>query len=223
MRKLLVLFLLFLASSAMAQYVPNTHWPYVYENFVDGTIYFSNNQKSSAKLNIHLWGNVLHYVSKDSKIFESSDKDVIRVEIGNDAYMYGDHKLMQIIAEKTNCVLLKLTKADFDSMFSGSGAYGSSLNSSATKDVSSMDLGGMDKPELGKMLEEKKDGREIPLQYQYYYIIKGKLVDASKKDVSLLLDKNEIQEFDKFLKTNNIKWKKESSMIDVLNFLQTIN
>jgi hypothetical protein len=218
MKRILFISLLFLATSAMAQFAPNTHWPYVYENFTEGTIYFTNNQKSTTQLNIHLWGNVLHYVNTDNKIFESADKDVIRVEIGKDAYMYGDHKLMQIIAEKNDCVLLKLEKADFDSMFSGTGAYGSSLNSSAVKDVSSLDLGGMNQPELGKMLLSKHDGREIPISYKYYYNYKGRLVDAGKKEVASLFDDAKKQEFEKFLKTNNIKWKKESSMIKVLDF-----
>lgn len=220
MRKIVVsLLMLIAATTAMAQqYVPNTHWPYVYENFQPGTIFFSDNTKSSADLNIHLWGNVLHYVNKDGKIYQSDDKNVVRVEIGNDAYMYGDHKMMQIVDAKGNAVLVKLAKADFDSMFAGTGAYGGSLNSSASKDLSSLDLGGMNQPELGKMLEAKKDGREINCSYPYYFIIGGKLVEATNKGVASALDADKTKQFESFVKSNKIKWRKEDSLKTVLNF-----
>lgn len=219
MRKVFVFLLMFMATAATAQqYVPNTHWPYAFESFRPGTIFFSDNTKSSANLNIHLWGNVLHYVNKDGKIYESSDKNVVRVEIGEDAFMYGNHKLMQIVESKKDAVLVKLLKADFDSMFAGTGAYGGSLTTSATKDVSSLDLGGMNNPELGKMLEEKKDGRDISCSFQYFFIINGKLIEANKKDVLSLLDADKAKQFESFAKTNKIKWRKEDGLKTVLNF-----
>ena len=201
------------------QYHPNTHWPYLLQNFEQGTIYFSNNQKSEAKLNVHLWGNVLHYIHQEGKIFESPDKDVVRVEIGDRAFLFGDHKLMQIVGDKQNKVLLKLTTGDFDSMFSGTGAYGASLSTSATRDLSSLDLGGLDKPDLGKMLQNKEDGREIPLKVNYFFLIDGTLVDASKKGMDSYLEESKKAAWSSFLKANKIKWKSEEGLLKVLDFL----
>lgn len=205
-------------TSVQGQFHPNTRWPYLYENFTKGTIYFSGNQKSEATLNIHLWGNILHYITQDGKIFESSDKDVVRVEIGNDAYLFGDHKLMKVIGQKEQNLVLKLTRGDFDSMFSGTGAYGASLSTSATRDLSSLDLGGLDKPELGKMLEERNEGREIPLLTDYYFIINNQVIDANKKAVEEIIGTSNREAWKEFLKKNKIKWKKEDSLINILNF-----
>ena len=71
--------LAFVATTAVhaQKFEPNTKWPYVYENFMPGTIYFEGNEKSSADLNIHLWGNMLHYVKGDGRIYQSDDKKVI--------------------------------------------------------------------------------------------------------------------------------------------------
>lgn len=218
MRKILLMILLGYAVLANAQFAPNTRWPYLYENFTQGTIYFAKNQKSESQLNIHLLGNTLHYITQDGKIFENSDKDVVRVEIGSEAYLFADHKLMQIIAQKGSNALLKLVYGDFDSMTSGSGAYGSSLNSSASRDISSLDLGGLNQPELGKMLQEKNDGSEIPLETSYYFIINGKVIEADKKAVAETIEVSQTESWKKFLKENKIKWKKEDSLISVLGF-----
>lgn len=224
MRKLLsVIVLLGFAVMAHAQkFEPNTKWPYVYEHFTPGTIYFEGNEKSPADMNIHLWGNVLHYVKADGKIYQSDDRKVVRVEIGTDAYLYSDHKLMKLIANEGTNLLVLLTKGDFDAMrSSGGGAYGSSLNSSASRDLSSLgfDLGGLDQPELGLMLQEKKEGRTIPLVYQYFFIIGGQQIEATKKGVGKFLGDAKADAWKQFQKEHKIKWKQEESLKEVLLFL----
>ena len=221
MKKFFAVLLIALATlTANAQsYEPNTKWPYIYENFTDGTIFFEGNKKKECMLNIHLWGNKLHYLNEDQRIFQSEDKGVIRVEIGSDAYIFSDHKLVRIIAADKNNVLVELTSGDFDALFSGTGAYGSSLNSSASRDLSSLDLGGMDSPELGRMLQERSDGREISLKRKFFFIINGKQIEASKKDVEGLLSDEGKKEWNTFLKQNKIKWKNIDSLKQVLSFI----
>lgn len=214
--------LLVTLAAAAQKYEPNTKWPYLYENFTPGTIYFDGNEKSTADMNIHLWGNVLHYVKDDGKIYQSNDQKVIRVEIGSDAYLFSDHKLVRIIATEGTNLLVKLTRGDFDAMRSnGGGAYGSSLNSSATRDLSSLgfDLGGLDQPELGLMLQEKREGRAIPLVEQYFFIIGGQQIEATKKGVEKLVGDARATELAAFLKENKVKWKKEDSLAKVLTFI----
>jgi hypothetical protein len=223
MRKIFSTLILSLCSLAIfAQYEPNTHWPYIYENFTKGTIFMSDNQKSDATLNIHLWGNVLHYVNSDGRIFQTEDKGVVRVEIGSDAYIFSDHHLVKIISTKGTNLLVKQTKADFDRLQTATGAYGADLNSSAVKSLSSLELGGLDKPELGKMLQEKADGTTLVLNDVYYFIIKGLQIEANKKAVEKYLTdskSSKATEWKTFLKQNKIKWKSEDDLINVLNFI----
>lgn len=219
-KKILTLIALALTTlSASAQYEPNTKWPYVYENFTDGTIYFDGNKKTAAKLNIHLLGNVLHYISADGKIFESSDKNVIRVEIGSDVYLFCGKRMMKLCASKGDDALLLLEKGDFDSLVEGTGAYGSSLNSSAARDLSSLDLGGLDKPELGRMLQEKNDGSIISVKPEYYFVINGEQVEATKKGLDKYFKDSKPDEWKAFLKANKIKWKDADSLAKILDFI----
>ena len=225
MKRLFVFFVFMQATllTVMAQkYEPNTKWPYLYEDFIPGTIFFEGNQKSTADMNIHLWGNVLHYVKADGKIYQSDEKNVIRVEIGSDAYIYVDHQLKRIVANEGTNLLVKLTKGDFDAMrSSGGGAYGSSLNSSSSRDLSSLgfDLGGLDHPELGLMLQEKKEGRTIPLVEQYSFIIGDQQIEATKKGVENFVGDTRADALKQFLKENKIKWKSEESLQQLLTFL----
>ena len=223
MRKIIVLLLLVTTALTVSaqKYSPNTKWPYVYENFTEGTIFFEGNKKTKAQLNIHLLGNKLHYLADDGRIFTSDDKDVIRVEIGSDAYIYSDHKLVRIVAvDKTN-LLVELTKADFDALFTSTGAYGASLNSSSSRDLSSLDLGGLENAELGRMLQEKNDGRDIPLKKQYLFILGGKQIEAVKKSVESVLNADGQKEWKDFQKQNKIKWKNEESLRQVLTFISS--
>lgn len=215
--KYIILILLLNSLSVMAQFKPSTKWPYLYENFLQGKVYCGDKVNSDLSLNIHLWGNVLHYISADGKILESTYRNISRVEILDDVYLIADGKLMKLVASKGNNVLLLYTKGDFDSMRSGSGAYGASLNSSATMELSSLDLGGMDKPALAKLQQEKNDGRVIPLTKEYYFIIDNKMVGASKKEMND--NYASVSGWKNFLKENKIKWKKEESLIKVLEFL----
>lgn len=219
-KSLLLLVMLCAVLTTNAQsYEPNTKWPYIYENFKDGFVFFEGNKKTQMQLNIHLWGNKLHYLSDNNRILETKDKGVVRVEIGDDAYIYSDHQLVKILAVDQNNLVVELTKADFDALFTGTGAYGSSLNSSAARDLSSLDLGGMDNPELGRLLQERNDGRELSLKRLYFFIIDGRQIEANKKEVENFLNENGKKEWKAFQKQNKIKWKNEDSLKQVLSFI----
>lgn len=212
--------LLLVVAAAHAKYVPNTKWPYVYEDFTQGTVYSADNQKSEGLLNIHLAGNVLHYVGKDGKVYANDNHRIARVEIGQDAYIVVDNRLMQIVSQKDADVLLKLELADFSQLTQGSGgAYGSSLNSSASNLLSSLDLGGLNRPEHGMMLQEKHDGREIPVSTVYYFAIGGECIEANKGDVMKYAGEERKAELTRFIKEKKVKWKNEDSLKTVLEYL----
>lgn len=218
--RIITLWLCVCTAVALAQeYEPNTRWPYLYEQFTGGSVFFPEGRKDSLQLNIHLMGNVLHYVHKNGKIYQNSDKDIRRVEIGGDVYLPVDGKWMQLMAHREGGELLKLVRADFDVLFTGTGAYGASLNSSATRDLSSLDLGGLNTPELGKMLQERREGKTLPLVNEYFFRIGDQFYPATRKDVEAHLPAARAAEWKSFQKTAKVKWKREESLAGVLEFL----
>ncbi len=215
----LIIMTLWVTFAGARDFDPNTKWPYIYGDFTEGTIYFEGNKKTEAQLNIHLWGNKLHYISESQKILEVPDKGVIRVEIGADAYIFSNHQLVKILSVVDNNLVVEQVKADFDALFTGTGAYGASLNSSSATDLSSLDLGGMNQPEIGLLLQERDEGSSLSVKSVYYLIIDGMQIDATKKSVEKMLTDKQKTEWKAFLKENTIKWKSSDSLAKVLTFI----
>jgi hypothetical protein len=218
----LVLSLFFAIITVQSQtYEPSTKWPYLYENFSNGVIYFSNNTKVNASVNVHLVQSSLHYL-KGELIFQVEPKDLIRVEIGNDAFIYIDNQLSRIVNHQANNLLIIVTKVDFDAMAKPSGAYGMSTSSSATRDLSSLEISGLTNNNHRKMLIEKEEGKSLPLKVDYYFVIDNKTINASKKNMEKELNPELHAKFKIFLKQNKMKWRNEEHLINLLRFLVSI-
>lgn len=68
------------------------------------------------------------------------------------------------------------------------------------------------------MQSEKNEGREIPVITQYYFIIEGRLLEANKGEIAKYVGDSRKQEWKAFLKAQKIKWKREESLMKVLDF-----
>ena len=225
MRKQVLLVMMSVVALVAGAYTPNTKWPYVYENFAEGTLY-SGKDYSVAQFNIHYMGNVLHYISpEDDKIYTAKGNDVDSVVIADKIYMLVDHKdgrkMMEVVAQSGENKAFRLDYVDFDAaMQSGGGAYGSSSNSSATRNLSSLDLGGMNNPKHGLLLQEKNDGKSLVVRSRYYLRIGKFDIEANKKAVEQIVPAEKEEEWKQFLKKNKIKWKKPESLLQVLEFFK---
>lgn len=197
----------------MFAYNPTTKWPYLYPEFQDGNIIFSNNKKTSdIKLNIHLQNATLHYLDGD-KILKSNPTGIVKIEIGSDIFIFMNGELVRVVKEDGMIQLVKLVRADMKALTKGeAGAYGMTTEVSATNDLSSF-------TEIGvQTLQKREDGRELPLIEEYYFIINEKIVEATRKEIEKNLSDGGRTELKTFLKQNKIKWKDESSLIRLLDF-----
>lgn len=216
---ILIVFIAICTNSYAQGYEPNTRWPYLYEEFTPGIVYMVGNMKMNCKLNIHLVGNVVHYVGDDDKIYKMKDEKILRVEIGDDAYIIYHHEMMKMVSVADSLLLLNITRGDFNSMLEGQGAYGSSLNSSATKSLSSLGLGGFGNPDLAQLMDKRYEGEAIPLVDCYYFLLNGTLIDATKKGVLKYFGDNRSAEMKEFFKQNKVKWKDSESLTFLLSFI----
>lgn len=225
MRKQVLLVMMSVVALVAGAYTPNTKWPYVYENFTEGTLYRGKDY-SVAQFNIHYMGNVLHYINpEDDKIYTAKGNDVDSVVIADKTYMLVDHKdgrkMMEVVAQNGENKAFRLDYVDFDAaMQSSGGAYGSSSNSSATRNLSSLDLGGMNNPKHGLLLQEKNDGKSLVVRSRYYLRIGKFDIEANKKAVEQIVPAGKEEEWKQFLKKNKIKWKKPESLLQVLEFFK---
>ncbi len=221
MKRQIILFCLFVfAIFVNAQtFEPTTKWPYLYKDFQSGTIFLSKGTKTTMTVNVHLLKSSLQYL-KDELIYQADSKDVIRVEIGADQFIYIDGELAKILEKNGKNYLLSITKGDFDALTSGTGAYGTSAQSSATTDLSSMEIGGLSNMNHKQLVFEKEDGKILPLKTEYYFVIDGKPVLASKKEIIDFVDVQKKAQLNTFLKENRIKWKNKESLSKLLLFFK---
>lgn len=199
-----------------AEFIPNTLWPYVYEDFCPGELVLKNGDKVRASFNIHLQEGELHYLKDDNILFVAIAR-IKEVTIGSDRYMPSEGKMKRIVSQEGENCLLKSILGDFESLLVGTGAYGASANTQAVRNLSSIEIGGKSIVNHAVLLQNKDGGKELPTIQEYYLFIGGKCVPANKKEVekSLIVDK---EGWNTFLKENKIKWRKQESLVEVLHY-----
>ena len=69
------------------------------------------------------------------------------------------------------------------------------------------------------MLQEKHDGREIPVSTVYYFAIGGQCIEANKGEVMKYAGEERKTELTRFIKEKKVKWKNEDSLKAVLEYL----
>lgn len=220
MKKSIIIIALCFFYIASNAYTPNTQWPYLNENFEEGTVY-RGKDFSSAKFNIHLVDNILHYINPDDdKIYAAKNSEIDSVVIAGVPYTHCQGKMMAIVAKNTRGMVLRYDYADFDALFTQTGAYGTSLNTGSGRNLSSLELAGMSNQRHGLMLQEKHNGKEIGMRKKYYLRIGRIEVYANKKAIEEILPTDRKDEWKQFLKKNKIKWSKPESLSLVLNFFE---
>ena len=217
--RLILFFLLPFVVLNAQKYEPTTKWPYLYGDFKEGTLVFKDNGKTSMQFNIHLLGSVLHY-EKDGLIYHVDNNKIAGVQIGDDNFLPIDGRLAKIAGKLSGDYLVVLTLGDFDALVSNTGAYGMSSTTSAVNKLSSIEIGGLSNLNHRQLVLEKQEGRMLLLKTEYYFIIDGNVVRASKVEVEKLIPASRMADYKKFVKENKIKWKNEESLLLMLGFIK---
>lgn len=211
--------------SVYAEYEPTTVWPYIYEDFADGIVMYSNGQALKAKLNIHLEAAELQYLDGDRIM--TSNPDVIDYAVmADDKYVVADGRMMKVYSENDSrdAFVLILKTGDLEALNSGTGAYGASTNTQAVSQKTSLDLGGKSIVDHSKLLADRKEdsGKELPLKETKYIKVKDKCCKAFQKDVEREFGLTGNARWKSFLKTSKIKWRKEDDLFKVVEYLYSL-
>lgn len=217
MKKYIILFAFFLFAIYSYSQECTTLWPYVYPEFMEGTLIVPGGKEHKGHFNIHVQESKLHYLEKGI-IKEANSFDVLIVKIESDTYMNFMGQIMKVIGSESRGFVATLILGDFDKLFNSSGAYGASSNSSATMKLSSIDIGGKSIINHMELRQNRVNGLQLPLKFKYFIVTKGVVYPAKKKDILSKLDKQEASEFKKFVKTNKIKWTNPESLLKILDF-----
>ena len=222
MKRILTIILLYAAAFATSaqtveEYQPTSTWPYIYSDFMDGTLHQSTGEDIEGKFNIHLLESRLHFI-EGNLVKEASPADVYSVKIGQDIFVNTGGTMMRVLAKSDNGIVAQLTEIDVTRLNETGGAYGSSSNSMATTALSSIEnVGGIGaRVNHMEMKNSKNEGKILPVITKLYIVTGNKVIFATKKDVSGASDK---EAFKSFQKEHKIKWRDPQSLLQVVDFL----
>ena len=198
----------------------STSWPYLYEEFGHGELYFSNGSIVHLDMNVHLAKGTMHYVDENNIIREPDKKNLLFAKINNEKFMIVSGCVMKVVAEKDNGFIAAYYTADFQASNESGGAYGASSNSSATTKLTSINVPGVNQ-NIMNLKREKSSGTVVPIKTKYYIITLGKVIEADKKEVEANMSEEKLSGFKAFIKKNRIRWKDPSSLTLIIDYLNS--
>lgn len=218
----IMLALVFLAAFQMfAQVGPTTTWPYVYEEFQNGTILMIAGKERPGLFNVNLADKKLHFID-GAYIKASNMTDILSVKIGNDIYQNLGGEIYKVLAKSDKCVVVEDNEINYSALNETGGAYGSSSTTLGTTALSSLEgIGGTNSSQNINHMElklNKENGKQLTLITKKYILVNGHKIFASKRDFMDApgLDKAAAKVF---LKSNKIKWNKPQDLVVAGDFL----
>lgn len=197
-------------------------WPYLYDDFMWGTVHYFKEAPSKYRVNIQLPENKLHFIEEDTHNIMQSDNSFNYVEIEGEKFYSRQGKILRCIVEHENGFIGEVTDIDWVRVHKEDDAITAFYKGDKSQEkIFAED--GIDYfyPNYDELLLIRHGGIRIPIK-KYYYIVtsNGYVYPGDKSDFINLLPDDMKDEFEKFIKTNKVRWKKPEQIVDVLDFFQ---
>lgn len=196
----------------------STAWPYLYSTFTDGTVILKNGTKSQHSLNVHILHGALHYI-ENGVVKEALLSDVLTAQIGEDRYMNVDGQMMKMVASSDAGFIAKLSLGDFERLLAGSGAYGTTAASDATRKLTSLEIAGRPNQNHMEMWERRHGGERVNLVDKYYIVTPDHTYEANRHAFESALNDTQKNDFKQWSKNHKIKWNNPESLLSLVDFL----
>ena len=202
-------------------YKPRESWPYLKEDFTQGTVRTSGGTiLSEGLLNVSVVDGSLHYIS-DGVIMAADMRQVYLVKIGDEIYINRLGKLMRVLHEEPGgYYLIREVLVDREELAKSDIGYGVNSAVASTQRLSTLGMEGHGtlNMDLTTAINQAKTGPVLPLLETLYFLTGSRQTEASKRDFLEMpgLDKDEAKAF---LKKEKIKFNKEGDLVKVLLFL----
>lgn len=218
MKKFLaVSFLSIFVLAASAQEAVMSSWPYLYPEFVAGTVLLKDGSKYERQLNIHVGKGRLHFID-GVNIREADSNDILLVELGSDKFTALDGNIVKVVGDPQKGYVAVRTSIDYQKMNETDGPYGTKVDAGATLTMTTFDLTGVSSS-YTELQRNRNEGVQMPLKNDYYLVVGGKAINASKKAVENSLDAAGKAAFKTYQKQNKIRWQDTASLLMLVDFL----
>ena len=225
MRSIITILLLCASSGIFAQITYSEKvtdkWPYLFEEFHEGTIYYNINKASKASFNIDVANQQFVYFEDDELIKSVNQAYAIdSLVLKNSKFIVYEKSIYEVLESSKNIFLLKRIRIDMNSLNEKNGAYGTGSSKDTTTRLSSVDVANYTNVPWNVVKLEKNKGKVFELVTGFY------LMNSSTKTIDRLSQNNLSNAFPqkdvkKIMKSNKLKLKKESDIRTL--FLELVN
>ena len=185
-------------------YQPTESYPYLFEKFTKGTAYHKKDPKGNMVLNIEnfnifLCDSKLHYINEDDgQKYECIVNDIDSVVIDYTLFIrYENDIMLEVVEQRKENMLLKRNYVK--------GVYSVEVERGNTK---------------YRMMNKQYLDKPLRILCQYYLLIEGTIIEAKKTCIENYIGENKKKDFNEFVKLNKIKWKKEDSLVKLLDYFK---
>ena len=201
-------------------YEPRETWPFIYEEFTEGTTRTSSGDLiSGASFNVTATDNRLLYINND-KIMLADMKSVYTVKIEDDVYLNVMGQLYKVLSELDLGVVLKQYALDVDQLNKVKIGYGVSSSTGSAMGLQVSLDGRFDFTNMSvqQSRHNKDSGEILPMKESYYIYVKNTLIPATQRTVTTWpgVDKKAASDF---IKKEKIKWKQAESLEKLVIFM----
>lgn len=216
MRSIITILLLCASTGIFAQFTYSEKvtdkWPYLFEEFHEGTIYYNINKASKASFNIDVANQQFVYFEDDELIKSVNQAYTIdSLVLKNSKFIVSEKSIYEVLESGKNIFLLKRIRIDMNSLNEKSGGYGTGSSTDATTRLTSVDVANYTNVPWNVVKLEKNKGKVFELITGFY------LLNTSSNNIERLSQKNLTNAFPqkdvkKTMKSNNLKLKNENDI-----------
>lgn len=210
----LILLTFSLASFAQNEYSEkvSNKWPYLFNNFQHGILYFNSTNASKAMFNIDITNQNFVYFNEDELIMYTNEAyEIDSLIMDNNQFIKHNSSIYEVLESKDHLYLLKRIRIDMNALNSGSGGYGTGSSSDASTKLTSIDVTNYTRVPYSVIKLERNKGTAFELITSYY------LFNKENNDLSIVSKKTFEKTFENadvkgIIKTNKYKLKNETDL-----------
>ncbi|MBN2262685.1 MAG: hypothetical protein JW735_07225 [Prolixibacteraceae bacterium] len=223
MRSIITFLLLYVSSGIFAQFTYSEKvtdkWPYLFNEFHQGIIYYNTNKASKASFNIDVANQQFVYFEDDELIKSVNQAYTIdSLVLSNSMFIVHENEIYEVLESGKNILLLKRIRIAMNSLNENSGGYGTGSSTDATTRLTSVDVANYTNVPWNVVKLEKNKGKVFELITGFYLLntTTKKSERLTKKNLSKIFPEKDVN---KIMKTKKLKLKSENDIKALFNLL----
>lgn len=206
----MLIIVLSFATTCMAQTSNTTHRVTAFKDYEPAIVTLTNGKLIKVnQANIFLKKSTLIYKGINGKPMEAFIDNIKCVDFKTAHYDKLDTLLACRIDTLGKITLYKITQIDVDAL------RGQIINS---RSMTNIDFG--DNMLSTQVLDSNADDQEYPISNNFYYLIKGRLVQANDHTIDRFIQKDKRQIYNAIINTPDFSWSDNESLIKLLKVLK---